>query len=662
MDIMETVQVSNDETINQVQYPQNDFKTTSVIQNYDKMDTNTTYEHSESPYEISLPSTECNNEPIIDASIIESTENISTDYEIITPNTEENTDVEQNNEINHTETIPIEPVDTIEEHIEPLQDQVIVTNSTDNENHTVVIVTTANCTSSDVVLDSNAFIESVTEGTDVNNVVEVEECKITENTADVEKNNSDGQLDNAALSSFISEVDESVSLPPAESPILEDIPRSEEIVEKIEEEFIEKTLVVNEIEIAEAPQDTVISTSEANIQYTVLPPGENSVYQEDGTLVVEYPLHSSLDVNEEESQNSQKFIETAQTLEFVEIPQTEVQEVPAKPGKQPKPKGRKPSGNIPLHILGHNIDKPVQEVPNGKPILKPRLGVKIPYRNLSSQIVSNTELQQQIVERARQKQESQMQVDNSTTFAKKLTHRLAQSLSGLGKVGSSKRQNNLSERDSKIIAATAKTNNEEILSENAGKDVSKNSENDQNDTRNESVEITVSDNISNNNITEKTNAIEIVNVDSSNINVETSELSAGDSNLPADISNLIVETSKCTTENPDSGGKVSENKTSEPEKRSVNIETNSDLIAILEGDGDEGSPIINMPKAVEGVESVENSSELKEIEKEISLSEQKITSTLYRRSEERSSSRAEILERQMPPKRKRTREKMKKPK
>ncbi|KAF5282686.1 hypothetical protein FQA39_LY17493 [Lamprigera yunnana] len=86
---------------------------------------------------------------------------------------------------------------------------------------------------------------------------------------------------------------------------------------------------------------------------------------------------------------------------------------------------------IPLHILGHNIDHPALEdsVRNGK-VRKPRLGVKIPYRNLTSQIVSKKEIEEEIMERSRLRNASaEIPSGGDFFFAKKLTQRLAKKIS-----------------------------------------------------------------------------------------------------------------------------------------------------------------------------------------------------------------------------------------
>lgn len=83
---------------------------------------------------------------------------------------------------------------------------------------------------------------------------------------------------------------------------------------------------------------------------------------------------------------------------------------------------------IPHHVLGTNIEKPVRDLcSNGRVPPKPRLGVKIPYRNLTSQIVSKQEIEQVILDRARAKRQQPPQ-GGDLFFTKKLTQRLARKI------------------------------------------------------------------------------------------------------------------------------------------------------------------------------------------------------------------------------------------
>nr|CAI5840832.1 unnamed protein product [Callosobruchus analis] len=81
---------------------------------------------------------------------------------------------------------------------------------------------------------------------------------------------------------------------------------------------------------------------------------------------------------------------------------------------------RRPYQDIPLHVVGHNLTKPGENQLNGKPIPKPRLGVKVPYWNLSSQMLTKAEIEKEILERSKTKQDQA----SSVSFARSLTQRL----------------------------------------------------------------------------------------------------------------------------------------------------------------------------------------------------------------------------------------------
>jgi hypothetical protein len=66
--------------------------------------------------------------------------------------------------------------------------------------------------------------------------------------------------------------------------------------------------------------------------------------------------------------------------------------------------GKRPF-RIPPHLLGRNLSDPTSDVVAGsrRPLQKPRLGVKIPYRNLTSQIITHEELTRELLERSKRK-------------------------------------------------------------------------------------------------------------------------------------------------------------------------------------------------------------------------------------------------------------------
>lgn len=84
---------------------------------------------------------------------------------------------------------------------------------------------------------------------------------------------------------------------------------------------------------------------------------------------------------------------------------------------------------IPSHILGRNIENPVIDTfRNGKIPPKPRLGVKIPYKNLTSQIVSKDEIAKEILDRQKQKYKQAGQTTREILFTQRLTQRLAKKI------------------------------------------------------------------------------------------------------------------------------------------------------------------------------------------------------------------------------------------
>lgn len=95
------------------------------------------------------------------------------------------------------------------------------------------------------------------------------------------------------------------------------------------------------------------------------------------------------------------------------------------PDSTPKPVSRPPY--IPPHLMGRDLNDPAQDmIGTGRRVQKPRLGVKVPYRNLTSQIVSQDEIAQEILERSLRKYSySEVPEGGDVFFAMKLTHRLA---------------------------------------------------------------------------------------------------------------------------------------------------------------------------------------------------------------------------------------------
>lgn len=83
--------------------------------------------------------------------------------------------------------------------------------------------------------------------------------------------------------------------------------------------------------------------------------------------------------------------------------------------------------HIPPHLMGRDLNNPAQDlVGTNRRVQKPRLGVKVPYRNLTSQIVTQDEIAQEILERQMRKYSyTDVPEGGDVLFAYKLTHRLA---------------------------------------------------------------------------------------------------------------------------------------------------------------------------------------------------------------------------------------------
>lgn len=86
-----------------------------------------------------------------------------------------------------------------------------------------------------------------------------------------------------------------------------------------------------------------------------------------------------------------------------------------------------PNYSIPPNLMGRNVENPSDDlITRGRKPLKPRLGVKVPYRNLTSQIVTQDELAQELLERSLKKYPVHDTPEGGDIFfAIKLTQRLA---------------------------------------------------------------------------------------------------------------------------------------------------------------------------------------------------------------------------------------------
>jgi chromodomain protein Y len=201
------------------------------------------------------------------------------------------------------------------------------------------------------------------------------------------------------------------------------------------------------IEITELKPEEADEVADNEIEYTVMETEDvetNEIIEEHmaqsnsntETIVVINSDQTQTEITIEQMDEGDKSDESSQFTEEIYLVTKESEgsvddpveeaEVKVKPKKQ---RGRKPISDIPLHVLGRDITKPTEGVSNGgRTMPKPRLGVKVPYRNLTSQIVSKEEIEKEIMERFKLKQEQNATTSADILFARKLTQRLAKKL------------------------------------------------------------------------------------------------------------------------------------------------------------------------------------------------------------------------------------------
>ena len=97
-----------------------------------------------------------------------------------------------------------------------------------------------------------------------------------------------------------------------------------------------------------------------------------------------------------------------------------------------------PTFSIPPHLMGRNVNNPTEDmIGSGRKLQKPRLGVRVPYRNLTSQIVTQDEIAQELLERSLKKHPVHDTPEGGDLFfTMKLTQRLANRLSPSAAVSS----------------------------------------------------------------------------------------------------------------------------------------------------------------------------------------------------------------------------------
>ncbi|RZC43331.1 neurofilament heavy polypeptide [Asbolus verrucosus] len=262
----------------------------------------------------------------------------------------------------------------------------------------------------------------------------VEELSASEQVVD-----SEPVKENVEPVSEVIELSEDDSI--KEAPVLEKEPE-EPPSEAPAEEVVEKESLVKITELKPGETPAIIDPAD-EVEYTVIEADDvetNEIIEEHlaqtntETVVIINPDHSQTEITIEQVDESDKndVDEVYLVAKDNEVALDDPSEEHEPEGKDVKPKkqrGRKPIADIPLHVLGRDITKPTEGVSNGgRSMPKPRLGVKVPYRNLTSQIVSKEEIEKEIMERFKLKQEQNTTSSGDILFARKLTQRLAKKL------------------------------------------------------------------------------------------------------------------------------------------------------------------------------------------------------------------------------------------
>lgn len=197
------------------------------------------------------------------------------------------------------------------------------------------------------------------------------------------------------------------------APVVKKVAEVTSAVQEVEAPMI----VVEEVEVAPTGKVEVTSVTVVKVAESV---PEKIVPTSKETSPVSEPVTKP----ETNSENA----ETKSTSEFVPVVQSPTTSSPKKPSQAEKARAIKVEyPNVPCHVLGRNIDNPQEDlVSNGRTPPKPRLGVKVPYRNLTSQIVSRQDIANEIIERAAKRNpDPDPPLGGDIFFAKKLTQRLA---------------------------------------------------------------------------------------------------------------------------------------------------------------------------------------------------------------------------------------------
>lgn len=203
--------------------------------------------------------------------------------------------------------------------------------------------------------------------------------------------------------------------------IAEDTAKQEAPAEQVAEEVMQEECVETVAPVEEVEEGVPVIEQVVDVVPIELPLVEETGIEDAIERVNGMPVLTKEDDPKEETE---KMDETDQALsQLEEVPQTRPVEVK--------------ESAIPPHILGHAFEVD-DEVRNGK-VRKPRLGVKIPYRNLTSQIVSKQDIADEIMERSRLRNlTAEVPEGGDILFTKKLTKRLATKIAPTSKNESSK--------------------------------------------------------------------------------------------------------------------------------------------------------------------------------------------------------------------------------
>lgn len=327
----------------------------------------------------------------------ENTENI--DYVGSVVASENNTEtVHETDQI--VESIVVENVETV------LQD---VKKSIEISQHEITIVKPARKNSR-----TNSLIQSI------ENEWTIEEIK---DEADDEIKDDDEVLQEDVIEPV---VEEPVDEKPVDKPVCQPV---EEAVE-VQHEIVALTEVPDDIVEAEEEEEQLVPVieepkSEVSEQQEKTPEGNIATTE----VILLGNINEAIGLNLDHNVTIEIIDEVKQ--DEVDVPLTEeeiktetidenVQKAKKSPEQLKKPR-------MPSHLQGRTVDHPTEDVnTNGRTAPKARLGVKVPYRFLSSQMLSKDEIAKEFFEiQSKRVQDTEPPAGGDIFFATKLTQRLA---------------------------------------------------------------------------------------------------------------------------------------------------------------------------------------------------------------------------------------------